>query len=75
MRTWQKSKITKLLTVKELAELMNVHPQTIYQLIYDKKIPFIKKKGIGYRFRFEDIEVWINKDHYLPVEILFQDRN
>lgn len=56
----------KLLTVKELAELIGVHPQTVYQLIYAKKVPFVKKDGIGYRFRPEEIEEWINRDRHVP---------
>lgn len=66
VRTSHKSRMPKLLTVKELSEIIDIHPQTVYQLIYRKKIPFIKKRGIGYRFRMEDIENWITQDHHPP---------
>lgn len=58
----------RLLTVEELAQLVNVHPQTIYKLIYSKRIPFIKKRGIGYRFRREDIERWLAEDVSMPAK-------
>ena len=57
----------ELVSLKELAEILGVHPQTIYQLIYQRKIPYIKKKGIGYRFRIKDINNWIEEDIHLPV--------
>ena len=59
----------KLLTVKDLADLLNAHEQTIYKMIYKKQIPFIKIKGIGYRFYTEEIEQWINKDHEAPAAV------
>lgn len=58
----------RLLTVEEIAELIHVHPQTIYKLIYSKRIPFIKKPGIGYRFRREDIERWLAEDMSMPAK-------
>lgn len=59
---------SRLLTVEELARLINVHPQTIYKLIYNKRIPFIKKPGVGYRFRREDIERWLVEDTSMPAK-------
>lgn len=48
----------KLLTVKEVAELLHCHPQAVYR---NKEIPRIKIPGVGIRFREEDIKEWINK--------------
>jgi len=59
---------SRLLTVEDIAELIHVHPQTIYKLIYNKRIPFIKKPGIGYRFRREDIERWLVEDISMPAK-------
>ncbi|MHB1697548.1 MAG: helix-turn-helix domain-containing protein [bacterium] len=40
----------KLLTVKEVSELLSVTPWTVYQLVYKKAIPYIK---IGKITRFD----------------------
>jgi len=38
-----------------------MHPHTIYKLVNKGEIPFIKRKGVGIRFRKEDIEEWLNQ--------------
>ena len=48
-----------LLTVKELSSFLNVHPKTIYRLTENKQIKHIKKRGLGIRFKMEDIEEWL----------------
>lgn len=48
----------KLLTVKEVAQVLNCHPQTLYK---NKEFPRIVLPGIGVRFREKDIKGWINK--------------
>ena len=58
-----------LMTVKELSSYLNIHEQTIYKMIYKKQIPFIKIKGIGYRFNTDEIEQWINKGHEVPITV------
>jgi len=62
------SNSSRLLTVEDLAQLINVHPQTVYKLIYCRRIPFIKKQGIGYRFKREDIERWLAEDTSMPAK-------
>ncbi|MHB8232929.1 MAG: helix-turn-helix domain-containing protein [bacterium] len=32
----------KLLTVKQVAEILNITPWTVYQLVYKKAIPYVK---------------------------------
>jgi len=48
-----------LLTVKELSSFLNVHPKTIYRLTENRQIRHIKKRGLGIRFKIEDIEEWL----------------
>ncbi|MBN1272508.1 MAG: helix-turn-helix domain-containing protein [Candidatus Aminicenantes bacterium] len=54
----------RLMTVKELADYLRIHDQTVYQLIYQRRIPFIKKKGLGYRFKPEEIKKWLEEDEH-----------
>lgn len=54
--------MSKLLTVKDVSAFLGVHPNTIYKLAEKGGIPFIKIKGVGIRFRKEDIEAWLNQD-------------
>jgi excisionase family DNA binding protein len=60
--------VSRLLTVEEVALMLNTHPQTVYRLVYRKMIPFIRKKGIGIRFRKEDIERWLTEDISVPAK-------
>ncbi len=50
-----------LVTVKQLSSFLNLHPNTIYKLVEKGEIPFIKRKGVGVRFRKENIEVWLDQ--------------
>ncbi len=49
----------RILTVKELAELLKIKPKTIYQWAELNQIPYIKING-ALRFDFDDITKWIN---------------
>lgn len=50
--------MTRLLSVPEAAELLNVAQITIYKWVSKKKIPFVKI-GSATRFRQEELEAWI----------------
>ena len=51
MILWEDYKLQeRLLTVKQVAELLNLTPWTVYQLVYKKQIPFTK---IGKIIRFD----------------------
>ena len=48
----------KLVTVKEVSEMMNVRPSTLYQWAELGQIPCVKING-ALRFDLEDIVKWI----------------
>ncbi|OGW13547.1 MAG: hypothetical protein A2W77_09415 [Nitrospinae bacterium RIFCSPLOWO2_12_39_16] len=48
----------KLLSVKEIASMLNVKPSTVYQWAELGQIPCIKLNG-ALRFDLEDIIIWI----------------
>ena len=50
----------KLLTPKQLSELLQIRPSTIYKWVHYGYVPFIKV-GDLIRFREKQIEGWINK--------------
>ena len=47
----------KILTVPEVAELLRVHPSTIYRLLREKKISAFKL-GSDWRFNLLQIDKW-----------------
>lgn len=49
----------KLIGVKEVSEMLNVKPSTLYQWAELGQIPCIKING-ALRFNMEDIKKWIN---------------
>jgi len=53
--------MSNFLTVKELSSFLSLHPNTIYKMAEHQEIPFIKRKGVGIRFRKKDIEEWLDK--------------
>ena len=60
---------SNLLTVKDVAEYLNVSQSTIRQWVAEKKIPFIKlvdKKPGTVRFSKEMINNWINRKKIEP---------
>lgn len=51
----------RLLTVDDLADLLQFKRQSIYNLVHKGKIPFIKV-GNALRFKVSDIEKYINTE-------------
>jgi excisionase family DNA binding protein len=51
------SDIVPMLTVKELAHYLKVHPSTVYRLLKDGQLPAFKV-GNDWRFNFEEIKRW-----------------
>lgn len=56
----------KLLTVKEAAEFLSIHPKNVYRLISERRIPFIWKPGIGYRLKESDLMKWLQEGFNPP---------
>ena len=48
----------KLLTVAQASELLGIHRITLYKLIYARKIPYIRKEGVGLRLDSDQLEAW-----------------
>jgi excisionase family DNA binding protein len=49
----------RLLTVADVSRCCGLHPNTIYRLIKNGEIPHIRRRGLGIRFRHEEIEGWL----------------
>jgi excisionase family DNA binding protein len=48
----------KLLTVVQASELLGINRFTLYKLIYARKIPYIRKEGLGLRLDPDQLETW-----------------
>lgn len=55
-----------LLTVDEAAKLLHIHPTNLRRLVSKRKIPFIKREGIGVKFNPERLEAWIEEAKIEP---------
>jgi len=38
----------KLLTVREVAGVLNCHPHSVYRLVESNEIPHVRRQGIGH---------------------------
>lgn len=47
----------KVMTVKELADYLQVHPSTIYRLLKGHRLPAFRV-GSDWRFNIEEIDRW-----------------
>ena len=52
---------TRLLDVDDVATMLGVAPQTIYNWVYAKRIPHVKPSRSVLRFRREDIMEWVDR--------------
>ena len=58
-RTSTTLKLPQLLKVNEVAQLLNVKPRTIYEMVAQHRIPFRKPPGTNIlRFDLEEIMAW-----------------
>lgn len=51
--------MSEIMTVKELAEYLKIHPSTVYRLCYEKKIPGAFKIGTDWRFYVDTMVDWM----------------
>ncbi len=49
----------KLLTVKEVGEILDLKPARIYELTREKKIPFVQIGERQYRYSETALQIWI----------------
>lgn len=52
------NKPEEFMTLKDVAQMLNVHPQTVYGLIKKANLPAVRLQQ-KYRFRRESVEQWI----------------
>lgn len=55
-----KSDSNAVLTVKELAEYLKLHPTTVYRLLKAGQVPAFRV-GSDWRFNREEIDLWLNE--------------
>jgi len=55
-----------LLTVQEAARFLHVHSSTVYRLIHEKAIPYVRKPGIGLRLFPDKLTAWMDEDSRIP---------
>jgi excisionase family DNA binding protein len=63
----------KLLDIDELSELINVKKSSIFDLVYRKKIPYVKV-GNRLRFRIDLIEAWLQQKTFIPHGMIGQGK-
>jgi excisionase family DNA binding protein len=51
---------TKLLTVKEVSEILDLKPARVYELTREKKLPFVQIGERQYRYSETAIQNWID---------------
>ncbi len=57
------TKAKQIMTVKEIAEYLGVHPMTIYKYVQDGKIPAFKI-GASWRIRRDSIKKWMDENEH-----------
>ena len=55
----------QLLTVTEVAQFLRFTPESVYQLVHRRKIPYVKVCG-ALRFKRSDIDAWIEECTFRP---------
>ena len=57
------AKFKQVMTVKEIAEYLGVHPMTIYKYVQEGKIPAFKI-GASWRIRRDSIKKWMDENEH-----------
>ena len=60
--TWKGLGMQKLLKLKQVAEIFDVHPNTIINWVREGNFPEPVKIGSTNRWRFEELQRFIDKD-------------
>ena len=59
--------VDRLLTVRELAELLRLTPKGVYAMVEARRIPFIRVSN-RLRFRRSDVVAWLEENRVPSVE-------
>ena len=62
------TKPKQVMTVKEIAEFLDVHPMTIYKYVQDGRIPAFKI-GASWRIRRDSIKKWMDDNEHKIKEV------
>ena len=58
--------LDSLLSVKEASKALAISSSTVYRLVEQGRIPFIKMNGLGLRFRRDDLDEWLQGGTFKP---------
>jgi excisionase family DNA binding protein len=56
--------LDRVITVREVAQLLKVHQATVYRLAKTRDLPGFRL-GKAWRFRLQDVETWMKKSSVL----------
>ena len=60
---------SQLLKVSDVAQLLNVKPRTIYEMVAQQRIPYRKPPGTNIlRFDLEEILEWTRRKDYVAAQ-------
>jgi len=59
----------KLLTVRQVAEMLKVHVNTIYRMVKEGIIPHMRFKEVGIRFSEDEVIDWMEKGSVKPLSV------
>jgi len=52
-------RLNDVLTVAEAAELLRINCKHLYRLMAERRIPFVRKSGVGYRLLRSQLIAWL----------------
>ena len=55
----------KFLTVKEVADMLDISTSSVYNYIWRRKLPFIKLEGV-IRINKKQLDDWLDKQTVMP---------
>jgi len=61
----------KLLTVSDVAEILQCHPQTVYR---NRELPYCKISGVGKRFKESEIEKYLEVKTQKPIQEIIENK-
>ena len=56
-------RLNEVLTVAEAAELLRINYKHLYRLMAERRIPFVRKPGVGYRLLRSQLMAWLLEGH------------